>query len=87
MILAGQRSMNAFRASWLLTLMTRRGCTGQREGPRENQGNTSSSTSAALSSRSGPPYSASGQLYPRVYSSSQRLGPRFKISSFLYFTR
>ena len=46
-----------------------------------------SSTSAAFSSRSGPSYSASGQPNRRVFSSSQRLGPCFKISSFLYFTR
>ena len=48
---------------------------------------SASSTSAAFSSRSGPSYSASGQPNRRVFSSSQRLGPCFKISSFLYFTR
>ena len=46
-----------------------------------------SSTSAAFSSRSGPSYSAGGQPNRRVFSSSQHLGPCFKISSFLYFTR
>ena len=35
MILAGQRSINTFRTSWLQTLMTRRGCTGRSEGLRE----------------------------------------------------
>ena len=48
---------------------------------------SASSTSATFSSRSGPSYSTSGQPNRRVYSSSQRLGPCFKISSFLYFTR
>ena len=48
---------------------------------------SASSTSAAFSSRSGPSYSAGGQPNQRVFSSSQRLGPCFKISSFLYFTR
>ena len=48
---------------------------------------SASSTSAAFSSRSGPSHSASGQPNRRVFSSSQRLGPCFKISSFLYFTR
>ena len=48
---------------------------------------SASSTSAAFSSRSGPSYSASGQPNRRVFSSSQSLGPCFKISSFLYFTR
>ena len=36
-------------------------------------------------SRSGPPYSVSGQSNRRVYSSSQRFGPCFKISSRLCF--
>ena len=48
---------------------------------------SASSTSTTFSSRSGPSYSASGQPNRRVYSSSQRLGPCFKISSFLYFAR
>ena len=48
---------------------------------------SASSTSAAFSSRSGPSYSAGGQPNQRVFSSSQHLGPCFKISSFLYFTR
>ena len=48
---------------------------------------SASSTTAAFSSLSGPSCSASGQPNPRVFSSSQRLGPCFKISSFLYFTR
>ena len=48
---------------------------------------SASSTTPAFSSRSGPSYSASGQPNRRVFSSSQRLGPCFKISSFFYFTR
>ena len=48
---------------------------------------SASSTSTTFSSRSGPSYSASGHPNRRVYSSSQRLGPCFKISSFLYFAR
>ena len=35
MILADQRSMNTFRTSWLQILITKRGCTGRREGLRE----------------------------------------------------
>ena len=52
-----------------------------------DQKESASSTSTAFSPRSGPSYSASGQPNRRVYSSSQRLGPCFKISSFLYSTR
>lgn len=48
---------------------------------------SASSTSRAFSPRLSPSYSTSGQPNRRVYSSSQRLGPCFKISSFLYFTR
>ena len=48
---------------------------------------SASSTSTAFSSCSGPSYTASGQPSRTVYSPSQRLGPRSKISSFLYFTR
>ena len=43
---------------------------------------SASSTSTAFSPRLGSSYSASGQPNRRVYSSSQRLGPCFKISSF-----
>lgn len=46
---------------------------------------SASPTPAPSYSRSGPPYSASGQSNRRVYSSSQRLGPCFKISSRLCF--
>ena len=45
---------------------------------------SASSTSTPFSSSSEPSYSASGQPNRRVNSSSQRLGPCFKISSFLY---
>lgn len=48
---------------------------------------SASSTSRAFSPRLGPSYSTSGQPNRRVYSSSQRLGPCFEISNFLYFTR
>ena len=48
---------------------------------------SASFTSTAFSSRSRPSYTASGQPNRTVYSPSQRLGPCFKISSFLYFTR
>ena len=51
-----------------------------------DQKELASSTSATFSSCSGLSYSASGQPNQRVFSSSQRLGPCFKISSFLYFT-
>ena len=99
MILAGQRLMNTFRTSSLQTLMIGRGRTGRREGPREknierrrrfhspDRKKSASSTSTAFSSRSGPSFSESGQPNQRVYSSSQYLGPCFKISSLLYFTR
>ena len=58
----------------------------RRFGPVDRK-ESASSTSAAFSSGSGPSYSASGQPNRRAFSSSQRLGPCFKISSFLYFTR
>ena len=45
------------------------------------------SSSTAFSFRSGPSYTANGQPSRTVYSPSQRLGPCFKISSFLHFTR
>ena len=48
---------------------------------------SASSTSTTFSSHSGPSYSASGHPNRRVYSSSQRLGPCFKIINFLYFAR
>ena len=48
---------------------------------------SASSSSTAFSSRSGPSYTASGRPNRTVYSPSQRLGPCFKTSSFLYFTR
>ena len=51
-----------------------------------DQKELASSTSATFSSCSGLSYSASGQPNQRVFSSSQHLGPCFKISSFLYFT-
>ena len=52
-----------------------------------HQKESASSTSATFSSRSGPSSSVSGLPNRRVFSSAQRLGPCFKISSFLYFTR
>lgn len=44
---------------------------------------SASPTPTSSYSRSGPPYSASGQSNRRVYSSLQRLGPCFKILSTL----
>ena len=99
MILAGQRSMNTSRTSSLQTLMTRSGRTVRREKTRKtnkerrcrfhpaDRKKSAFSSSTAFSSRSGPSFSESGQPNRRVYSSSQHLGPCFKISSFLYFTR
>ena len=58
---------------------------GRRFRPTDRK-ESASTASAVFSSHSGPSASASGQPNRRVFSSSQRLGPCFKISSFLFFT-